>query len=580
RWAEILGYAKEDIIPTFADTEKFVHPDDRERMHAFLNEHLLGKTDYYRCRFRMKTRAGNYKWILSVARVMEYDDNGKPLRMLGIHQDIDEQKKIEDELILARTNAEDASKAKSIFLANMSHEIRTPMNAILGYTQLMQRDEGLTDVQRKYLEIINHSGTHLLDLINDILEMSKIEAGRTRVNAVIFDFRSMLEDIEMMFHVKTSAQNVMLRTVIDEKIPRYIKSDENKIRQILINLIGNAVKFTSSGHIVISVNCGLQSRQPSEDNLGDIRFRIDVEDTGCGIAAGDMDKIFEAFEQSRAAVESGGTGLGLPISREYARMLGGDITAKSEAGIGSTFTVEFVAQYVDEPERAAVEAKITKVTGLTAGRNSASVLVVDDRETNRALLVDLLDSVGFYVRHADNGLEALKIVQEWQPDVILMDRRMPVMDGYEAMRKIKDTPNGKNIPVLIVTASAFEENRTDAMGYGAAGFIRKPYNEAEIFDAIRRATGIEYVYDKAETFRDIGNYQPSPQEMADLPERLRDNMRQALHDGDMERMQIFIERVLEKNGMLGSYLASLAEHYEYAALQKLLSPEKPPACEK
>lgn len=571
RWAEMLGYTRDEIIQTFPDTANLLHPEDRPKMQEQLEAHLAGNTDYYRCRFRMKTKSGEYKWIWSVGRVMERDKNGNPLRVLGVHQDIDEQKRIEDELIRAKIEAEEANQAKSLFLANMSHEIRTPMNAILGYTQLMQRDAGLSDVQHKYLEIINHSGTHLLSLINDILEMSKIEAGRARTNSVIFDFTSMLQDIEMMFHVRTAPQNVMLRTVVKSEVPRYIKSDESKIRQILINLIGNAVKFTSSGHIIITVDCKVDNPEPAADIVRNIKFKVDVEDTGCGIALEDMQKIFEAFEQTHTAIERGGTGLGLPISREYARMLDGDITATSEPGLGSTFTFTFTAQYVEEPQQATVESQITNVVGLAAGRDSASVLVVDDKENNRTVLVNLLAGVGFFVRSAENGCDALDIVKQWQPDVILMDRRMPMMDGYEAMRKIKDMPQGKKIPVLIVTASALEENRSDALGYGADGFIRKPYNEKEIFDAIRRVTGIEYVYDGGEAGEGLGDYRPSPEEINALPEELRSGLKLALNDGDVERINIFIGRISDENKSLGTYLLGLAEHYEYAKLQKLLA---------
>src|SRR5436305_1874594 len=382
---------------------------------------------------------------------------------LLIGTDITERKRYEQSL-------QKANRAKSVFLANMSHEIRTPLNAILGFSQLMLRGQDLTPQQCQYLGTINRSGEHLLALINDILEMSKIEAGRTTLNPSTFDLPVLLKDLEMMFRVRTDEKKLSFSVETIGDVPQFIVTDINKLRQVFINVLGNAVKFTEQGGV------GVRVRADREGVMGP-RLRVEVEDTGPGISPDDQDKLFRHFEQTKTGQQAGtGTGLGLAISREFVRLMGGDITLSSQVGRGSVFVVNLPLK---EGEAQAVQAKDNPrhVLRLQPGQLACRVLIADDIEDNRQLLAQLLAPVGFEIRLATNGAEAVREFEQWQPHLVLMDFRMPVMDGHEAIRRIRAMVGGKEPKIIAVTASAMEENRLDLMAIGADDFISKPFRE-------------------------------------------------------------------------------------------------------
>jgi signal transduction histidine kinase/ActR/RegA family two-component response regulator len=393
------------------------------------------------------------------------------------------------ELETAKEEAEAANIAKSVFLANMSHELRTPMNAILGFAQLMERDSKTTPAQQDNLEIISRSGEHLLQLINDVLEMSKIEAGRAVLNVMGFDLRRLVTSIEDMLHTRVESKGLRLNIEIASDVPRYIHSDEGKLRQVLLNLLSNAVKFTDEGVITLSV----EADAPIERIC---RLHFKITDTGQGIAPDEMDKLFEAFAQTESGEKSHeGTGLGLAISRQFVGLMGGEIQAQSELGKGSTFAFDMTASLAADTDVEAVRL-IRRATEIAPGQPTYRILITEDKWENRTLLWRLLEPFGFELKSAANGQEAIDIAESWQPHLIFMDMRMPIMDGHEATRRIKSTIKGQAIAIIALTASVFEHERMSVLEDGCDDFVRKPFREAAIFEKLTQHLGVEFIYEE------------------------------------------------------------------------------------
>ena len=396
----------------------------------------------------------------------------------------------------AKETAEVANRAKSTFLANMSHELRTPLNAILGFTQVMHRDRSLSPEQQEHLDIILNSGEHLLALINDILEMSKIEAGRISLNETSFDLYSLLESLQEMFQLKAQSKGLQLLFERTPEVPQYTLGDEGKLRQVLINLLGNAIKFTDSGSIILRVKSKKVILNPRSSPTPPSHCLVfEVEDTGPGIAPEDIDSLFVAFTQTATGRKfSEGTGLGLPISRQFVQLLGGDITVSSTLGGGATFSFDVLVKEISGVQLLNQKPR-AQVIGLCLGQLTYRLLIVDDTRVSRLLLVKLLTSIGFEVKEADNGQEAINLWESWEPHLILMDMRMPVMDGYEATRQIKSHLKGQACVIIALTASAFEENRALILSVGCNDFISKPLQEDILFEKIAQHLGVRYLYE-------------------------------------------------------------------------------------
>ncbi|WP_395702910.1 ATP-binding protein [Aquabacterium sp.] len=383
------------------------------------------------------------------------------------------------ELSLAKDRAEVANMAKSEFLARMSHELRTPLNAVLGYAQLMQMDAGLTERQRKGLATIQTSGEHLLTLIVDILDLSRIEAGRTELRPVVADLHAMLAGVADIIGIKALEKRLSFQLEMAPEVPGSIVVDEQRLRQVLLNLLSNAVKFTDRGQVALVVR-----EVGQEESL--VRLRFEVRDEGVGIDHQHLENIFEPFEQvGDLQRRSGGTGLGLAISRQLVRLMGSEVHVASQPGVGSAFWFELVVplRQVGAGEGA---PRRSVVTGY-AGRRRR-ILVADDVSANRNLLCEMLGALGFEVEEAHHGQEAVDQVldrpADRRPDLVLMDSVMPVLDGIAATRRIRERFTASDLPIIAVSANASTEDRTRCLDAGATAFLPKPIERASLIESL------------------------------------------------------------------------------------------------
>lgn len=394
------------------------------------------------------------------------------------------------ELMKAKEAADAANYAKSQFLAKMSHELRTPLNAILGFSQIMARSNSVSPEQREHLEIINRSGEHLLNLINDILSMAKIESGQITLNISSFNLHRMLELLKDMFRLKAEHKGLELNFTIAPEIPQYIQTDESKLRQVLLNLLSNAIKFTDTGYVNLTVLLAPLKPQKTEK----LSIIFTVQDTGPGIADNEITTLFQPFAQTQTGRQTGqGTGLGLAISQQFVKLMGGKLVVESQLSIGSIFTFNILASLAPETEKS-FSLNTRQVIGLEPNQPTYRILVVEDIKENRQLLVKLLVPLGFEVREVENGQEAVILWEIWQPHLIWMDMQMPVMDGYEATRLIKAQPQGKNTVIIALTASAFEEQKPAILEAGCNDFMPKPFRSEVLLEKIAKYLGVRYIY--------------------------------------------------------------------------------------
>ena len=543
---------------------QLLHEGDKQRYGEALAE-MLGGKDHFEVEYRLRRADGEWIWIRDHGRIVKYDKEGKPHLAYGVCADINDLKKLQIELIQAKEAAEAANRAKSTFLTNMSHELRTPLNTILGNTQILTRQKSLEDRELLGIEAISKSGDHLLDLINSILEMSRIEAGQSVVTPSQFSVDSLISDIEMMFSERVQQKGLKLSLEKESSLNDYIEADRGKINQILINLMSNAVRYTPSGSIFLRHQVVL--------NPGDKpRLVIEVEDTGPGIGPDNLEKIFEPFTYGDTGiVNQTGTGLGLAISSQFVDLMGGDLIVESKLGEGSTFRLEIPVSVAQEDSVLQVPTESRTIIGIEGEQLEYRILVVDDLDANRDVLVRMLQPVGFKIREATGGQEAIKTFATWSPHLVLMDIRMPEVDGLEAIRTIKSTKKGRNTPIIGISASVFEDDRATVLKSGADDFLPKPFKENELFIKIGTCLGINYLFDEdtsnkvdpSDTFSSIH------ESIADLPEDFLGAIRETVKGGYMDRMRELIETEADINPELAKHLLKLAHNFDYDSLSNL-----------
>jgi two-component system sensor histidine kinase/response regulator len=474
----------------------------------------------------------------------------------------------------AKLEAEAANHAKSQFLSKMSHELRTPLNAILGFTQVMASDKSLTREHKEYLGIINRSGEHLLELINDILSMSKIEAGQVTLNPSRFDLYRLLDSLEEMLQFKATSKRLDLIFEQTPDVPRYIQADDSKLRQVLINLLGNAIKFTQTGRVTLRVRVGEPENSPTffpgrRSNLHPVtpspRLWFEVEDTGPGIAPEELGTLFDPFVQTETGRQSmEGTGLGLPISQQFIRMMGGELAVSSTLGQGTIFMFDIQIGLATSADEKPITGK-RRVIALEPNQPSYRILVVEDAAVNRKLLVKILEPLGFEVRTATNGQEGVALWESWSPHLIWMDVIMPIMDGYEATRQIKQTPKGQNTIIIALTASAFEEQQEAILSTGCDDFLPKPFQREVLLEKIAHHLGVCYVYEQQGTPalpQSSPPVQPLTQEdLAVMPASWVIQLHQAALWADDELMKQLIEQIPREYASLRRELRALIDNF-------------------
>lgn len=700
RFKEILGFQDDEFPNQRVHWVMRIHPDDLDGMMRALDQHLSGHTEYYQAEYRLLNKSGQYTWILDRGRAL-LDTNNRPVRMTGSHTDISDRKQQEHALRAAnialdqaKQIAETANQAKSEFLANMSHELRTPLNAILGFSQLMARDTSLNSTQKENLNIINRSGEHLLELINDVLDMSKIEAGYNTLHITHFNLHQLLADLGHMFELRAHEKGINLVINIDSSLPTYIQADAGKLRQVLVNLLSNALKFTKEGVITLrsqvldqidysgittNINVGIYANQnthihagiqtnidanlsldqptgkptdksiytsldinantstgatieiaaSSRSNLdlnldlavnpnaalnGDVdansidsietnnqqalTLLFEVQDTGYGIEANDMPKIFEAFVQSEVGLNTrSGTGLGLPITQKFVELMGGQITVTSrdmtytpgqpnaepvassqcDRIIGSRFCFTIQAR-LGSPTSAESLLPKRQIVGLAKDESPRRILIAEDRWESRHLLQQILSPLGFDIKTAENGREAVEIWEQWNPELIWMDMRMPVMDGYQATRYIRSHIKGQATAIIALTASGLDSERAFILSAGCNDYVRKPFQESLILEKIAEHIGVRYDYREI----DQSSVIPRLQSIDDCAEQLTqyltylslewiESLWQAAKVADKELILELVQEQQSAHPQLSIIIQNIIDHFRYDILIQVTS---------
>ncbi|MCU7934189.1 MAG: response regulator [Candidatus Thiodiazotropha sp. (ex Dulcina madagascariensis)] len=541
-----------------------IHPEDLESVNTAYTTSIETKTPY-EIIHRLLMKDGRIKYLREWCRT-EYGNDGIPLRSIGAVQDITALKIAEEALKKAKEEAETANQAKSTFLANMSHELRTPLNAILGFSEMLGRDNDATTEQKEKLAIINRSGEHLLNMINDVLDLSKIEAGLAELEPEAFDLPRMLEDIGRMFEVRAESALLRFDLRLDPALAQYIKTDSGKLRQILINLLGNAVKFTNEGSFSLCART-----KPAEGDPAMVTLQLKVEDSGPGIAPEQLQRIFEPFVQAgRSPAASKGTGLGLAISKSFIELMGGEIGVESKPGHGALFQVELPVALAEAADVCGLEAARPAVLGLQPGQPAWRILTVEDDVDNRLLLSGLLREAGFEIREAVNGAQAVTLFEQWRPHFIWMDMRMPVMDGYQATARIRALPGGDKVKIIALTASALKDQRKSILESGCDDLIHKPFQAREIFDAMAAYLRVRYRYEEAVEEPASEPVEASAEAVASLPNELRKTLWNVASSLNNEEFNAALVPVRDHDPTLAGGLAKLAREFRFDRILELL----------
>lgn len=465
------------------------------------------------------------------------------------------------DLIQALNAAKEANKAKSIFLANMSHELRTPLNAILGYSDMMRKNLRLDQSERDKLEVIHHSGERLLNLINDVLEMAQIEDGNGQIEATSFELDGIVRDVIDLMSVRAKEKSLQLRLEKSLLIPRFIKCDEDRLRQILINLIDNAIKFTEHGTVTIRLGVKQSITQ---------QLLIEVEDTGPGISLTDQQRIFDSFVQlGEHAVNLGG-GLGLSITRQFVQMMGGYINVESSLGKGCLFRVELPLTEATAPDIAGPVTKRGVVTGLAPGQSEYRILIVENKTENRQVLARLLEGLGFQIQMAESGKLAVQLFQNWQPHLILINESMPEMDGLEIASVIRNLPGGEGVKIVSVSSSDFNDRHNKMLNAEVDDFVSEPFQFNEIYECLTRQLGMQFTYADASPAETVGAGKLNAEMLSVLPPEFRCELGNALESLEEKRIRNVVQQVAAYDLELHNILALMVGNFEYPRILKAL----------
>ena len=576
---DTFGYAASDL-PTLEAWRELAYPDReyREKLKKIFKEREL-----------VISREEEYEVTRDAVEVVVTCKDGSQRTVetkftgfhdikIGTFNDVTERKKAEDELrqaakelklsnrelTTARQEAEAASIAKSQFLASMSHELRTPLNSIIGFSELLQNTPELEEQCKQHVDIINQSGDHLLALINDILDMAKIEAGHITLEENDIELRSFLDSLTMMIRLRAERKSLELEHRYAETLPDFICVDELKLRQVLMNLLSNAIKFTDKGCVTLKVNYLYSDNDNQPGQLS-----IEVHDTGYGIAAEELDTLFQPFTQTEAGKRSQeGTGLGLSLSKRFVEAMGGELTVSSEVNLGSVFRFTIPTPEVDTGTT--IQTLSRGMRRLAPG-TECTVLIAEDIEYNQILLVNLLENAGFSTLIANNGEQGVALFQQHQPDLILMDILMPVMDGKIATQHIRQLPGGDQVKIIAVTASAFKDERQDILDAGCDDTLFKPFRETDLFKLIQQQLHLEFIYINSETAERPATIAkaPSAELLQQLPRECLEQVRQAALEGDIDMLQVIIEELPEEHESVREYLSKLVKGFEFESILSL-----------
>jgi len=560
---EMLGYSREELARMTWDEITF--PEDLLVDISQFERLLHGEIDNYMLEKRFLRKDGGLVFVnLAVGCVRRADRSVAYL--LALIEDITERKRAEEnirtlnnDLRLMLTAAEAANKAKSQFLASMSHELRTPLNAILGFSNMMRRDPHLSSTQRHNLDLVSHSGEHLLALINDVLEMAKIEAGRLQLAVAPFHLGKMLQDICEMMRIRAHAKGLQLRLEQSPDLPRYLKSDASLLRQILVKLIGNAVKFTVQGNVVVRV--AVTQTEPA-------LLKVEVEDTGCGIAQADQQRLFEPFVQLGEPNACSGTGLGLAITYRLVQLMGGNIRVESTLNQGSRFHVELPVGLA-EAEDELKPASLAKAIGFEAGQPCYRILLAEDPPNPQSPALHLMAELGLEVKIADNAEQCLQLCQDWQPHLVWLDQNRPISDYLEMARRIRQLPRGNLVKIVAGIDPALLE-RQDLPRSGLDDFVCKPYQPDAIYACLAGQLGLKYLYQRAESNEDTSPLALTANMLDVLPITVRKQLKEALEHMDCNRIATIISQINETDVRLGQALSQLADEFNYPAILSLL----------